>query len=43
MWGEVKGRWGGSEKMWGRCEKVSRGVGEGVGSFLWSGRMTWGK
>ena len=34
--------WGGGEKMLGRCEKVCCGVGEGVGSLLGSGEMTWG-
>ena len=41
MWGEVKEKCGWSEKMWGRCEKVSWGVGEGVGSLLGSGKK-WG-
>ena len=40
MWGEVKER---CEKMWGRCEKVSWGVWEEVGSLLGSGGMRWGK
>ena len=29
MWGKMKERCGGSEKMWGRCEKVFWGVRKG--------------
>ena len=41
MWGEVKERCEESGKMWGRCEKVCWGVGEGVGSLLGGGEK-WG-